>query len=809
MFLRRTLAATAAISFFVLHDEASCSPPSVSGVYPHLAMFNDAGECGTGAVVPWAERLWVITYAPHETNGSTDRLYEIDDRLNQVIRPESVGGTPAGRLIHRESGQLFIGPYAIDQEGGVRVIPSDRMPGRLTGIARHLLQPADKVYYATMEEGFYEVDVRSLDVETLYTDGNDLGESTHVGSLLPGYHGKGLYSGQGRLIYANNGELSARAKRDPRTESGVLAQWNPETVGWSVVRRNQFTEVTGPGGIFGSSDPDGDPIWCVGWDHKSLLLNVLHQGRWSTYRLPKGSHSYDGAHGWNTEWPRIRDIGEHDLLMTMHGLLWRFPADFSPGNAGGIAPRSAYLKVVGDFCRWGDRVVFGCDDSASKEFLNRRRAKGQIKGPGRSNSNLWFVPPEQLDQLGLVVTRGSVWLDESVAAGAVSDPMLVSGFERRGLLLGHGSLSEIRFVLEFDRRGDGVWSPAEEVVVAPDKLRRLIFPANVEIAFVRLRALDHAANVVAQFELSNADHRENTASDIFVGISKVTDSPGAEAALWFPGDSSGSLGAAIPGVDGWYRLDEQLELHFVADPEKGEQIRKAVPFPADVLTADAASIVYTDDDGRRWRLPRGSGISDDHVWLRGSRIDREVVTERDLFNCFGTFYELPARNAGGFAKIRPIATHNRLVHDYCSHRGLLVMSGMAQDAIASDRIVQSDDGHLSLWVGTIDDLWRFGKPRGVGGPWLETPAVAGEPSDPYLLTGYDKKSYALSHDADAAVTFSLEVDVTGDAVWRTWESITVPPGQTHLATFPEGFQPYWLRATVDQDCQATAQLTYE
>ena len=26
----------------------------VSGIYPHLAMFNDEGECGTGAVVPWA-----------------------------------------------------------------------------------------------------------------------------------------------------------------------------------------------------------------------------------------------------------------------------------------------------------------------------------------------------------------------------------------------------------------------------------------------------------------------------------------------------------------------------------------------------------------------------------------------------------------------------------------------------------------------------------------------------------------------------------------------------------------------------------
>lgn len=40
------------------------TPRSVSGIYPVLAYYNNEGECGTGAVVPWAGRLWVITYAP-------------------------------------------------------------------------------------------------------------------------------------------------------------------------------------------------------------------------------------------------------------------------------------------------------------------------------------------------------------------------------------------------------------------------------------------------------------------------------------------------------------------------------------------------------------------------------------------------------------------------------------------------------------------------------------------------------------------------------------------------------------------------
>ena len=47
-------------------------PRSISGIYPHLTMYNNEGECGTGAVVPWADRLWVITYGPHLPFGSSD-----------------------------------------------------------------------------------------------------------------------------------------------------------------------------------------------------------------------------------------------------------------------------------------------------------------------------------------------------------------------------------------------------------------------------------------------------------------------------------------------------------------------------------------------------------------------------------------------------------------------------------------------------------------------------------------------------------------------------------------------------------------
>jgi hypothetical protein len=240
----------------------------LSGVYPHLAMFNNEDECGTGAMVEFAGRLWVVTYSPHSPKGSSDKLYEITPLLRQIIRPESIGGTPANRMVHRESRQLFIGPYAIDEQRSVRSIPYQRMFGRPTGNARHLTDPAGKICYATMEEGLHEVDVQTLVVKELWTD-EQRKSGRHAG--LPGSHGKGLYSAQGRIIYANKGERGASAFNRPDIPSGVLAEWDGQADAWSIVRRNQFTEVTGPGGITGESQP-GDPVWSIGWDHRSLIL---------------------------------------------------------------------------------------------------------------------------------------------------------------------------------------------------------------------------------------------------------------------------------------------------------------------------------------------------------------------------------------------------------------------------------------------------------------------------------------------------------------------------------------------------------
>ncbi|NBS84171.1 MAG: hypothetical protein EBS59_05685 [Verrucomicrobia bacterium] len=799
----------------------SKGPVEISGIYPSLAMFNEEGECGTGAVVPWADRLWVVTYGPHRPYGSSDKLYEITPDLRQIIRPESVGGTVADRMVHQESKQLIIGPYLIDQKGGVRTVPLQKIPGRLTGVARHLTDPAGKVYFATMEEGLYEVDVQSLEVDPLIRDGNPAplpsgvkDYSQVLSSKLPGYHGKGLYSGQGRLVYSNNGERSKEAELNAAIPSGALAEW--KGIGdWQLVRRNQFTEVTGPGGIHGNAHPESDPIWSMGWDHRSLILMCLSEGQWHSYRLPKASHCYDGAHGWNTEWPRIREIGEPDLLMTMHGMFWRFPKNFSAQNTYGIRPRSTYLKVIGDFCRWRDRLVFGCDDTAKSEFLNKRAAKGDLGGPGQSQSNLWFTYGETPDQLGPVLGRGGVWVDDLVQAGQWSDPFLIAGFAKRSLFISHGSLTSIRFDLEIDPDGQGNWQLLRQIVVPAKGGVWSELGSEVVGEWIRIRPDRDSLTTTAFFHMSAEDKRALENGREFSGLGLLNDSFSFGGYLRARGEGrktliiqatlleekSSSLGEV-------YELDENLHLVPATDPHALEEVKAVQNIPTGMVDSDAASAIYRDGKGFRWRLPKtDSGY--DELSSRGEmRIVREVCTERDLMNFHGTFYELPAENAGGIAKVRPIATHGLRIQDFCSYRGLLVMTGI-QGGAGNPHIFRSNDGRANVWAGVVDDLWRLGKPRGKGGPWLHSPIKRMEPSDPYLMTGYDRKRLELSNEGGLSAKFTLEADVTGEGKWMPVKEFILKPGEGGRHDFPDWFQAYWVRLISNQDTTATAQLIYD
>lgn len=970
--MKRHLFILAIITCLALTAE---EPICISGVYPHLTMRNDEGECGTGAVVPWQGSLWAITYAPHCPNGSSDKLYQITEDLAQQIFAGSVGGTPANRMIHKESNQALIGPYLIDKDKNIRVLPPSKIYGRLTGNARHLTNPTEKVYYATMEEGLYEVDINTLEVTCLIKDNHGAAPKAGIPSELPGYHGKGLYSSQGRLVYSNNGEHGKAARTDPTTTSGALAQWFGKNEDWQLVRRNQFTEVTGPGGIHGNKKPATDPLWAMGWDARSVILALLQNQKWHYYRLPKGSHSYDGAHGWNTEWPRIREIGETDFLATMHGTFWKFPATFSLENSSGITPRSNYLKVIGDFCRWNNKVVFGCDDSAKSEFLNTRPFKAKHAAAKQSNSNLWFVDPEEIDHFGPAIGRGSVWLREDIKTGQISDPYLFSGYDHRQLYLvakGGGS-----FTLEVDKAGNNTWETLREIIVPPSGSTYIIFDNEEQGNWVRLKSNQTSTEVTAHFQYRQTDSRPNDNAPIFAGICPIGETAPGGLMQSLAYDQMGFASTnKESGLNVYYEVNQKLDLTLTENIEQWFKLVKDVAPPDSTFDVDEASVILTEG-GKRYRLPRNEDyitkipepdpqktlsyyldksatkgakvtvsathgdyraeyavdgvIHDDEkrwihpqkkttvpdpfgnkkaytvstsgwieidlgketelreIWIvtgwKGEktytakhfdilfkqeekwvkecevvdneaielryqfpapiktqfirinsressffriyevaafsealdieekptsaptpRVCREVATERDLLNLHGTFYELPARNAQGLAKVRPVATHDLNIHDFCSHNGLLFFSGI-QPGVESDRIFRSDDGKAAMWAGVVDDLWKLGKPRGKGGPWFNHKVKANQPSDPYLMTGYDKKKITLKSTSAAKIT--IEVDIDGTDLWIPWQTFSVSPEKPVIHTFPDGFSAYWVRAICDSDTTATAQLVYE
>ena len=807
----------------------------ISGVYPHLAMYNNEGtECGTGAIVPWSNSLWVVSYGSSNPLGSSDKLYEISSDLNQTVRKESLGGTHANRMIHRESDQLFIGLHAIDAKRNVRNIPYTKVKGRLTGNARHLTDPADKIYIASMEEGFYEIDVTTLEATTLYPDRGQLTREEQLASLeddLSGSHGKGLYSGQGVLVYSLNGELTPEDQdhytlhQEPTMKetrkifnkedegAGSLYEWDGKS--WKLIRKNQFVEVTGPGDIYGNSNPDTDPIWATGWDHKSVIVGVRNpETGWGFYRLPKASHTYDGTHGWNTEWPRIRDIGTPEIpeyLMTMHGMFWRFPKSFTNSNASGIRPRSSYLKVIGDYARWKNRLVFGCDDSAHKEFLNKRKVKGDIKGPGQSNSNLWFTSLDKPDQLGPITASGAVWLQENIEANSPSEPFLFTGWPKRSVWISNHGLSNIDVTFEIDEKGDGIWSFLRIEELKSGESKCIDFSAGETGEWVRLSS-SKDAKLTAQFSYTGEDKRSTVPDDIFQGICDVSEDAKTGGLLYGLGDNRRALGisATINGkASGYYELDQSMNLVQKNDAETQQFIDEIFAIPENVVTIDNSSVLIVDDSKRRWRLPLGNNANADLINNAQVRLCREVVTERDLFNCHGTFYELPAENADGFAKIRPIASHDYRIHDYASYRGLLIMTGIKPEtAEDNSHIIVSDDKKAYLWAGVIDDLWKMGKPTGKGGPWNETSVKANEASDPYLIGFYDNRRLTISHNLNEDVSFTIEVEPVGHGPWIEYKEVSLKAGEKFSHQFPDSFQSRWIRFKSDKDCVATAWLVY-
>lgn len=776
-------------------------PLQISGVYPHLSLFNEGGsvlcngngtdrkgdgaEGGIGAVTPWAGKLWMITYSPHCPNGSSDKLYSVDENLNITIHPESVGGTPANRMIHKESNQLITGSYLIDAHGKVRVIPLTIMPGRMTATARHLTDPANMVYFYDMEGMLYEANVHTLAVNKLFH------------KPVPGWHGKGGYTAQKRLIIANNGEhkVSDIKKEDLETgaapenddEKGVLASWDGKK--WTIIERKQFTDVTGPGGIYGAPD-DAAPAWSIGWDKRSVILKLLDGGKWYSYRLPKSTHTYDHWGGWYTEWPRIREIGNNKMMMDMHGMFYNFPKTFTRANSAGISPISNHLRYVPDFCSWNGQLILATDETT---VLQNPYA-------GRSQSNLWFGTADELKQWGAANGWGGPWIKDAVKAGEPSDAFLVNGFGKKILHLSHDADEAVTFTLEIDKAGNNKWITYKKITVGIKGYSYFIFPAGFSANWIRIKPGKNCT-ASAFFHFTGKPHAKQ--DTMFNSIDGIEEAGDVQANLIRPAGHNKNLQVLnIADTNKRYiEVNEKLEFIQPAADSTGE-MERILQLKRD-FEIDDASVIIKDNTGA-YRLPKTSAVYDQPFavgWPRGAR---ELESERYMLNAHGTFYEIGRES--GLAAIRPVTTHKKKIMDYCTWRGLLVISGTRSNAKKDGHYFNEANNTNGLWFGAIDDLWKLGKPVGEGGVWKNSDVKANESSLPYLMTGYDKKKVLLTTDKDVTITLEVDVDHNG---WHEYKKIKLQAGKTVAHTFPDGFSAHWIRARADKDCKATVWLKYE
>ncbi|OYN91442.1 hypothetical protein CGZ91_06280 [Parenemella sanctibonifatiensis] len=203
------------------------------------------------------------------------------------------------------------------------------------------------------------------------------------------------------------------------------------------------------------------------------------------------------------------------------------------------------------------------------------------------------------------------------------------------------------------------------------------------------------------------------------------------------------------------------------------------------------------------RLPKATHTQDHAYTTEWPRL-REVESERWLLDASGMFYEVPAMHYNNAMwGVRPIASHLRIIGDFCTWNGLLVLAGDQGTPIARENIFAGQP-QANLWFGKTDDLWQWGPRAGWGGPWWDSSVTADQPSSAYLMTGFVHKSLQVTTDQPLAL--SVELDFRGDGSWVTYDRFDVDGYR--FIEFPDALSAHWVRLRTDRDATVTAQFSY-
>lgn len=432
---------------------------------PNVGLFADTGpprsECGVGALLPWADVLWAVTYNSHTPRTGTGlSLWRIDSSL-KADRVHNHDGTHANRYVHTASSQAIVGPYVIDRSGRWRFVERFKNE-RLTSTMTHLTAPKERVYMLTMEGLLYEMDVADLKVNLVA----DLVKQFGIDKRP---HFKGGVTAQRRVAVTNNGFYEFG-----ENQAGLF-EWDGTT--WRAISRKPHMDCA-------ARNDMGEVLFATGWDEMSALFWALVKGRWQRRRLPKASHTFD--HAWQTEWTRIREVETERFLMDAHGMFYELQPIAFQDAIWGVKPICHHLRIVPDYCAFRGLLALGGNQTSPNADNNPLG--------GQPQSGIWFGKTDDLWQWGKPAGWGGVWRKTAVNAGEVSDPFLMTGFDRKVLHVTTDKTASI--AIEVDFLGTGEWQTYRQT--RESGYRYHVFEPGFSAHWVRLRAGD-ACVATAEF----------------------------------------------------------------------------------------------------------------------------------------------------------------------------------------------------------------------------------------------------------------------------------------------------------------------
>lgn len=430
-------------------------------------------ETGIGAAIPWANRLWFVTYPDENLNGIGCGLWSMDESLVPRFEVET-NVTSAARCVL--SDKLFIGTSVIDSAGNITAQTGWQSTERPAAFAK--LPGSAYLWALAMSGNIWKIDP-ATQVATLAKDNAGL-------SIVGQPHGKGLWGHPtGRYLFA---ALNGHAG------NGRLAVFDTQTLTWATtIDTNSWVEVAG-------SYDGNSHFWATGHDFKSGLFWMFDPVTYSAtpkkFRIPLPSRQQ--LQSWQQEWMRIRAVETERYLMDFHGGFFQLSIALSGDNtvANGfplLEPVCRHIRTIPDFTFWNGYLVLTGNQ-------NSPQSGNKYTTAGQPNSGLLLTTSDDLWSWGKPGGTGHWWIEESVSANTLSEPMLMNGYDKKCLHLANGAGSDVQVeVYVYNNHTPYLY---DTITVAAGKFEPVVFPDGFAADWVAVKPLSTCTSFTAGVKFS-------------------------------------------------------------------------------------------------------------------------------------------------------------------------------------------------------------------------------------------------------------------------------------------------------------------